>query len=312
VVLGVNRIRWPKAAAIDALDLLPGIALATTIAVLANQFLPVGLMAPFYAGSPPAWLTPPIFPTGMVLTAAAFACFGFVLVRYRSRLVTGLASRWVSWRGLHTARERVLIVGGGETGQYAAWMINNGRYTESLHVIGFVDDDLYKQGARIRGVKVLGGRAEISRLVAEHDAGIILFAIHNISAVERRELLEICKTTPAQLMIFPDIPAALNGMARNGHQDPGPATAAKSAGPTDANSESSPGSLCLTKAYPTEIVDWLAGLEAQARDGDLDGILAHIHELRKQVYVSDIAHSGVNHPNDGSGEYPDDEKDLTP
>ncbi len=304
VILGVNRIRWAKAPAIETLDLLPGVALATTIAVLANHYFPIGIMTPFYGGSPPTWLALPIFPTGMVLVAAAFASFGFVLVRYRSRLVTGLASRWVNWRGLRAARERVLIVGGGETGQYAAWMINNGRYAESLHVIGFVDDDLYKQDARIHGVDVLGDRAEISRLVAEHDIGIILFAIHNISPGERHELLEICKSTPAQLMLFPDIPAALNGMARHGRQDHGTTNTAPT-GPQDSTSQWLPCFLCLTKAFPPRVDDWLDSLEAQARNGDLDGILAHVQELRQKVREEAGLQRAAGYPNDGFGECSD-------
>ena len=126
-------------------------------------------MAWLYNDQPGSWLARPLLPNAMILTAAALAFFGFVLVRYRTRGITGLATRWVRWRGVKAAQERVLIIGGGESGQYAAWIIHNGRYAESLRVVGYVDDDLYKQGIRIRGIEVIGGRTDIPNLVEKKE-----------------------------------------------------------------------------------------------------------------------------------------------
>jgi hypothetical protein len=281
-ILGVNRIRWSKAPALDVLDLLPGVVLATSIALLANNFIPTELLVLIYGNPLPLWLITPIFPPGMILTAACFALAGFVLVRYRIRLLTGLATRWVNWRGINTAKERVLIVGGGETGQFAAWMLNNGQYADSLHVVGFVDDDLYSHGVRIRGTKVLGGRDEIPDLVRENDIGIIIFAIHNISALERRHLLGLCTATDAQVMVFPDIPAMLSSMSRNGRYTSSPEkTGVKIQDDYDGYPLTC--DLCLTKVSPLKVDKWLSRLEMQLKDGDLEGLLTQIQILRQQI-----------------------------
>lgn len=200
--LGVNRVSWSKATFNDAFDILPAAGLATMIALTINYF----------------WLTHPLLPSGLVLLASGLATIGFILIRYRSRLIGALASRWLLWRGQARAvRERVLIVGGGEAGQFAAFIVsaNSGRHL--YQVVGYVDDDLYKQGMRIRGVDVIGRREDIPHLVKNFDVGVIIFAIHNITPAERRRLVEICLATPARLVWMPDLLGAIDLSRPNGH-----------------------------------------------------------------------------------------------
>jgi lipopolysaccharide/colanic/teichoic acid biosynthesis glycosyltransferase len=283
-LLGVNRIEWSRAAASDVLDLLPGAGLATLLALLFNYFYPAKLAAMLYGGEIPPWLTRPFLPPGLILMASVLALFGFVLVRYRSRLVTGLATRWVHWRNVvPTAQERVLIVGGGETGRFAAWMLNQGRYASTFRVVGFVDDDLHKQDTRIHGTQVLGPRSQIPELVVQHDIGIIVFAIHNISPAERRQLLDICSITLARVVLFPDLPAALSGLTdkqQTSLQDASPAS------PDILHFENSgrlPCNLCLVKVSPLKVDSWLAQLEETASNGDLEKLQTQILDLRSQL-----------------------------
>ncbi len=254
-VLGVNRIDWSRSSAADVLDLLPGAALATALAMLFNYFYPISWAALLYGGKIPYWLTRPFLPPGLILMGSALALIGFVLVRYRSRLITGLATRWVGWRNaVPAAQERVLIIGCGETGRFAAWMLEQGRYATTFRVVGFVDDDLQKQDTRIQGSQVLGQRAQIPDLVQRHDIGIIVYAIHNISMVERRQLLEICSSTPARVVLFPDIPAALGFT----HQ-------------------------VETSFDRIQMDGWLAQLEDTAHTGDLEKLQNQIRELRSRL-----------------------------
>lgn len=283
-ILGVNRIEWSRAAPSDAFDLIPGAFIATGIALVFNYFYPTGLLAIIYGGKIPSYITRPLLPTIMILVASSLAVIGFIIARYRTRLVTGLAGRWIAWRGLGSAaQERVLIVGGGETGHFAAWMLSHGVYADNFRVIGFIDDDLYKQEARIRGVEVLGQRAQIPRLVANYDAGIIVFAIHNISARERRQVLEICQSTPARVVLFPDIPAALSRLPRT----ESPAKSTHLSGyikqPSEEKPTLLPCHLCLTKVSPIKVDTWLAQLEETANSGDLERLQAQIESLRSTI-----------------------------
>ena len=281
-LLGVNRISWSRANAVDALDLLPGVGLATLLALLLNNFMPLAIIDFLYVGKEPITWGNPILPPGLILTAAALSFIGFVALRYRERLLSGVATRWLALRGeKNAAQERVMIIGGGETGQFAAWMLNNGRYAGALRVVGFVDDDMFKQDVRIRGLKVVGQRSNIPALVKRYDVGILIFAIHNINAIERKQVLEICASTPARLFLFPDIPAALSGVLVRAQADGSQGMYRRQAGgsPTGAL----PCDMCLIKVSPMKVDGWLANLEQITSSGDLGAVHEEIQALRGQL-----------------------------
>ena len=255
VVLKVNRISWSQASLADASELAPALLLATLIALLGNQMMPNH---------------PPLHP-GMILMAAMAAGAGFVAVRFRSRLLSAFAERWLAWRqdGTEAARERALVVGGGESGQFAAWMLEQRKRSTAMKLVGFVDDDLYKQGARIRGREVLGRSEDIPRIAEEHDIGVIVFAIHNITAEERRRLLGLCAETKARVVVLPDIQSAL-GRARNEEEE---APAAWQQGKLACH-------YCLMRSSPVETERWLAELDETAQRGDMGAVREKIRTLR--------------------------------
>ena len=98
-------------------------------------------------------------PLSVVWLGNGLALVGFVAVRYRSRLLRGLSWRWKAvWhKQFPQAPTRVLIVGAGESGQTTAWRLKYRSPSECAYqVVGFVDDDLKKQGLYIEGCPVLG------------------------------------------------------------------------------------------------------------------------------------------------------------
>ncbi|MFM8320528.1 MAG: sugar transferase [Chloroflexota bacterium] len=273
---GINRTNWAQAAANDALDLVPGALLSILLITLINYFYPNRAALLLYGGTIPTWLGRPILPPGVMVIAGMLAYLGFVAIRYRSRLLTGLATRWLDRPGVgQTTRERVLIIGGGETGRYAAWMLTQGRYAQTYRVVGFVDDDLYKKDTRIQGVEVLGSRNQIQALVSRNDIGIIIFAIHNISAADRRELLDLCSSTPARVLLFPDIPAALTELRR---EMPGEPLSDTPGGASDG--DPLPCELCLTRVSPMRVDGWLAEIEELLRSGDIERLRRQVQQLR--------------------------------
>ena len=80
-------------------------------------------------------------------------------------------------------------------------------------IVGFVDDDIYKTRLRIRGVNVLGRRNDIPELVSNHDIGIIVFAIHNLTADDQSDVLDICNQTSARVVMMPDFMGNLTNVA---------------------------------------------------------------------------------------------------
>lgn len=194
-LMGVNRIKWSQALDVDVFDLFPAWMVATLIAFLVN--LLVGL-----------------FPTGLILMACGLALGGFIVVRYHSRLLTGFLSRVLGQRGTHAmARERVLIVGSGPTAQLATWLLDHPANAHRFRIVGMIDDDLFRQGMRMFGVEVLGNCKDLGRLIAEHDAGVVILADQEIAAREFSAIDERCRARSTRLAVLPDIFAALNGQA---------------------------------------------------------------------------------------------------
>jgi len=154
-------------------------------------------------------------PPLLLLSATISTFFGFVIARFRYRLITGMATRFLNLRkGSDIFRERVLIIGGGDAGLFAAWLLENSRDAKHFRVVGLIDDDFEIQGTKVRGIPVLGGRKVIPEIVKTDDVGVILFAIHNISNTHRNEILDECRKTDARIVMFPDVLGKLNLAAR--------------------------------------------------------------------------------------------------
>ncbi len=263
VVFGMDRISWSHALASDSLGLVLSAAVASAVALLANRIV---------SGSQ-------LLPPTMILFASFLALSGFIASRYRYRLLSGLLSQWLDRLGsVHAAKERVLIVGGGRTGQFVSWLLNGGSRVGLFRVVGFVDDDLYKQGFRYHGVGVIGRRTDIPRLVARHDVGVIVFAIHNISNAERNRVLSICGGTAARLVMVPDIVGALNAavaekLGRNNGGDPA----------TQADKDHREPLFTPQGIPPVQAQLWLSDLEAAVESGDLGKVGDTVCAIRERL-----------------------------
>lgn len=71
-------------------------------------------------------------------------------------------------------RRRVLIIGAGAAGGALASVLRDHTH---MHCVGFVDDDSKKIGSRTEGFPVLGGRADLRRLVAQFGIDELVVAI---------------------------------------------------------------------------------------------------------------------------------------
>jgi FlaA1/EpsC-like NDP-sugar epimerase len=144
-------------------------------------------------------------PGGLLIVAGLLAFIGFVFARYRVRILTGIATRWIMSRGEIVTGERVLIVGAGAAGCFAAWLLLNCDLAQAFSFIGMVEDAPQKKGVRINGMRVLGNAADIPEIVHKHDVGLVLYAITNIDQEEQQEILDLCHQTSAHLVLVTDI-----------------------------------------------------------------------------------------------------------
>lgn len=190
-LLGLNRVTWSKARAADSMDLAITATIVSAIIFTINFLWPNG----------------PLLPPGMVVVSGALAFTGFIATRYRSRLITGLATRWVQMRreSLSTVSEKILVIGAGESAQFSTWLIRQGKLAPTFSIIGMVDDDPRKQGTRIDGCNVIGKTRDIPELTHHYDVGLILYSISNISPVEQERILSICQYSGVPVVMVSDL-----------------------------------------------------------------------------------------------------------
>jgi FlaA1/EpsC-like NDP-sugar epimerase len=106
-------------------------------------------------------------------------------------------------RGDRRRVQRVLIAGAGFAGQLLIQDLkrSGGRW----EVVGFVDDDRKKIGARIHGAPVLGTLDQVPALSAQHRAFELLIAIPSATAAQMQRILEICDGAGVRYKTVPSL-----------------------------------------------------------------------------------------------------------
>jgi diguanylate cyclase (GGDEF)-like protein len=188
---GLNRIYWSRARTQDALDLAFSSGVVTAVVLVANMVFPRGTR----------------FPISVIITSGVLSYFGFIAVRYRGRLLAGIAKYWMRLRGnaITSLGERVLIVGAGEVARFTIWLLSNENMAQAFSIIGMVDDNPRKIGTKQDGYQVIGTTNSIPELVKKFDIGLILFAIADIQPTEQDRILSLCQATSARITPIPDI-----------------------------------------------------------------------------------------------------------
>lgn len=190
LVMGLNRINWRSASPIYVVDLAVSVSIA---------------MAVLY-GVTRLWLTDPWLPFSLIWLIGITMMVGLVFVRYRDRLLTGLANRWLLLRGPKSSfAERILIIGAGSLAEMTIWLMQRSAYSSIFGIIGMVDDDARKRNMESYGVRVLGNTADIPALVEKYQIGLIFFAIANGSEQDRARVTQLCEATDAKIVVIPDL-----------------------------------------------------------------------------------------------------------
>ncbi|NLX10369.1 MAG: polysaccharide biosynthesis protein [Chloroflexi bacterium] len=194
-VFGVYHRIWSQTSGHGITSIINAAIVATVVLIVVNMLQ-----------------TPHPLPVSVIVLGNALALNGFIIIRFRSRLVSGASWRWKAiWNHeFPESKERVLIVGAGEAGQALAWRLKHRFPANNLRIVGFIDDDTKKQGMYVEGCPVLGGSTEIAALAEAHAISLIVVAIHNISGPDLRKILGFCEITSARIKIVPDVFALMS------------------------------------------------------------------------------------------------------
>jgi len=131
-----------------------------------------------------------------------------VLFLYPILLIAGLSLsrllyRWQKDQSFLIRDEkgkRVVIIGAGKAGELLFRDLLN---QKEYQVVGFLDDDLVKQGRDIHGVPVLGGVDDVDKLITNLGVEEIDIAIHAATKAEMNRILELCSEIDIPIRILP-------------------------------------------------------------------------------------------------------------
>lgn len=254
MVFGLQNVSWRHAPAREMFKLAISTVLAITVAI------GIDILD-----------APEELPKRMMLVAAALSFTGFVAARYRERLLTGLAASWIRFRqGEQTLGERVLVVGAGENGSLAAWLLHRKDFAQFYSIVGFVDDDPRKYALKVEGYPILGTTQDIPRLVKQMDIGLIVYTIDKILPKERRRIIRLCRQTQARVAMLPETIRFLQNQVgiHTGDEQ------------TNSDASLNPDQQVL----PVEQASlWLDGLEKVTQSKDWDGVQTQLRHIRSEL-----------------------------
>ena len=139
------------------------------------------------------------------ILAGIFA--SIILVSYRV-IIRFLLTNKIT-KGPELERKNLLIIGGGEAATDIVKSIK-AHQMDHYDIVGIIDDNSKKKNRNISGVRVIGNRNDIVKACKERKVDIIFFAISNISAKDRKEILAICQETGIKLRVLPGLQDLIN------------------------------------------------------------------------------------------------------
>jgi FlaA1/EpsC-like NDP-sugar epimerase len=191
--LGVDRIAWQYGSLRDALLLASAVALVTLAILIVNALLPKR----------------PI-PLTVNVISAAFILLGHGIIRMLPRLASS-GTGPVDQR----PKQRVLIVGAGDTGQLLAWELTHNR-SQPYQAVCFVDDDPDLGGKRVHGVPVAGSRYDIPEVIEKYNIELVAIALPPERAPRLQEVLALIEPAKIPVRLVPGLGDVMEGRAQRG------------------------------------------------------------------------------------------------
>ena len=152
---------------------------------------------------------------GSVLPRLLYIMTGILLMLFigGSRMALRMYSYVMNkpkYKELQRKKNKVLIIGAGDAG--ALLMREIERYhIANRQVVGFIDDDKTKIGKSMLGVKILGGRNDITSIANVKGIDEIIIAMPSVKGKEIKAIIDICKQTNCKLTILPGLYEIIEG-----------------------------------------------------------------------------------------------------
>jgi len=186
---GLFRGLWRYVSIYDLVQIIKANVAATVVFILSNVFV-------FGTHTVPRF----IFVNDFII--CVFLIGG---IRFLSRIIR---ERYQG-HPLNEEQKNVLIVGAGEAGVLVLKEYHNNPTLGN--VVGFIDDDKAKCHEAIQGVKILGNRNAIPRIVNAFDVREIVLAIPSAKGEVIRDIISCCQVPNVKLKIVPGMSKIISG-----------------------------------------------------------------------------------------------------
>jgi len=136
------------------------------------------------------------------------ALIGLCMVRVGYRMLYEHSRSQIT--GSDAEVRRAIVMGAGEAAKRLLATIHQ----QGWIVLGLLDDDPAKRGARIGGVAVLGKLADVARPEVHAGATHVIVALPGATAVQRRRAIEAAAATELPVLTVPSVSELQDGSAR--------------------------------------------------------------------------------------------------
>ena len=143
-------------------------------------------------------------PRSYMLMKLLFFITAVCVIRFANRITRMLTSTTLK------KQKRTMLIGAGRSGDVVVRELKNSAYSENK-IVCIIDDDKMKQGRFLNGVKVVGGREKIVESCEKYNVEEIIVAMPTATALQKREIINICQKTNCQIMTLPGIYQLANG-----------------------------------------------------------------------------------------------------
>jgi len=189
-LMGVYRTIWRYINLTDAFQLSVSLSIVSAVLLSLRLFLPVSVSSAHVFQLPLSIIA-------MEYLIVTGSCLG---LRGLRRALYEMHHRY---QPLPAERKRrILIFGAGFSGVELALQV--GRYPH-MDLVGFVDDDLMKQGRLIAGYSVLGPSERVEDLVRRHDITDLIVCAQTVSRDVLNSISDRCRALSAKVHVVPTI-----------------------------------------------------------------------------------------------------------
>ena len=143
-------------------------------------------------------------PRSYMLMKLLFFITAVCVIRFANRITRMLTSTTLK------KQKRTMLIGAGRSGDVVVRELKNSVYSENK-IVCIIDDDKMKQGRFLNGVKVVGGREKIVESCEKYNVEEIIVAMPTATALQKREIVNICQKTKCQILTLPGIYQLANG-----------------------------------------------------------------------------------------------------